>query len=135
MSETTDDYTYEKNRKFLVLLLAVSFVMSFGLPLISIVGKDLSLKYNPTVINGILTATAILFGFATNEIRQIKRYFVRLFILIPMMACLMLEVEFYLNDTLAGVNPTILTLYLSTAVFLLSLFIVVLATMIRELGL
>jgi peptidoglycan/LPS O-acetylase OafA/YrhL len=134
MSETEDELAYERARKYLLYLLVGMFVVSFLLPLYNIAGKDLSLHYNPTVVNGILTATAILYGFAANEIRRFEKPTMKLLVLLLMMVSLMVEVLVYFNDTLKGENPTILTLYLSMAVFLLSILMVVFSIIAKQLG-
>jgi hypothetical protein len=135
MSETIGDSTHKKVMKPLSLMIVGAFLLAFTVPisLIAINGKNLSLTYSPTVINGILTATAILFGFAANEIRQFKDYSVKLLMLVPMLIALALAVQWYFSDTVSGENPTIATLYLSTAVFNLSMYMVVVATIYKSL--
>lgn len=87
-------------------LLALFFVgaLAISLGLVSAIvlsypDIDLNSEIDPTVINGFLTGFAIIFGFASSEIREIRaRIVVRFFLAIPLMFCFIIGVAKYAGD-------------------------------------
>jgi len=64
---------------------------------------NLQNEVNPTIINGILTATAIVFGFVTFQFREMKSSNVEKLVLsFPPLFFLMATLEFYFIQTIVG---------------------------------
>jgi hypothetical protein len=81
-----------KNYVMLVLFLAlVTLAMSFLLPISTFISYrgDLNKEINPTIINGILTVTAIVFAFVVFELREIESSLsAKLFLSFPLLGFL-----------------------------------------------
>ncbi len=60
-------------------------------------------EVNPTIVNGILTATAIVFGFVAFELREIKSSIIEKFVLsLPLLFYLMITLEWYFIAATVG---------------------------------
>jgi hypothetical protein len=97
----------------IVLVIIVVFLLSIFLPLSTFIelNGNLGNEVNPTVVNGILTATSIVFGFVALELREIKSSTIERFLLsLPMLAYMMVTLEFYFIAVIVGKTTTGLVL-------------------------
>jgi hypothetical protein len=80
-----------------------------------------SAKFEPSTVNGILTGTAIVFGFVSFEIREIKgRLANKLGVAVPPIFFLYATILLYFGDALEG-GVSVLTVYVATASFLFNI--------------
>lgn len=74
LSEKIDSFLTRNYRILVALLilgiLLISVFLSYSVLILN--GGDLNNEINPSIVNGILTATSIIFGFVVFEIREIK---------------------------------------------------------------
>lgn len=99
--------------KLIVLLIVVVFLISIFLPFLTYLQcKSATVnEINPAIINGILTATAIVFGFVAFELREIKASAVEKCLLSgPLLLFLMFTLETYFIATIRGEINTVLAL-------------------------
>ncbi len=85
---------------------------------------DFSATVNPTIVNGILTANAVVFGFFTFEAREIEKNSIKRFLLIlAPLSLLMFSVHGYFVDALTLDQPTVWTmLWITTSFFYIILY-------------
>lgn len=116
-----------QNRGFeiiVVVFLIVIILFSVLIPLFALfyLNADFKTEVNSTVINGILTSTAIIFGFVTFELRDIQISIKKKFSLtLPLLIFLMTTVVIYYVDILRYGNTTNLTLVVAVSNFLFNL--------------
>jgi len=100
-----DAFLLRNYRILIVFFILGIFLMSILFPwsaFISLNG-NLQNEVNPTIINGILTATAIIFGFVTLQFREIKSSNLERFLLsLPLLLFLMVTLEFYFIEATIG---------------------------------
>jgi magnesium-transporting ATPase (P-type) len=109
--------------KSIVLALIVVFLLSIFLPYLNFIQSNASFTnpVEPTTVNGILTATAIVFSFLAFELREVKASILERFLLsLPLLLFLMVTVEFYFLGVINGkVNMS--TFLVATSNFLFNI--------------
>lgn len=103
--ERANAFLMRNYRILTVFLILVIFLMSVLLPYSTFIqiNGDLTKEVNPTIINGILTATAIVFGFVAFEFREIKSGIIEKFLLsLPLLVYLMITLEWYFIGAIIG---------------------------------
>jgi hypothetical protein len=111
--ERADVFLLRNYRVLTIFLILTIFLMSILLPFGTYVSfkADSVNEINPTIVNGILTATAIVFGFVTFELHEIKASAIeRLLLSLPLLLFLMCTLEAYFMATISGRINTGLTL-------------------------
>lgn len=78
--------------------------MSITLPVLTFLPFNVYIgnEVNPTVVNGILTVTAIIFAFITFELREIKSYNEKILLSFPLLLFLMVTLEYVFTGAIAG---------------------------------
>lgn len=112
-------------RIILILFIFLAFFLAIIIPSVDIRGSkiDLGSEANATMVNGILTASAIVFGFVAFEIREIKAGYIEKIVLVsPMLLFLMATVRSYFDDAMLVGYATKMTMLLATSDFLFNLF-------------
>lgn len=75
-------------------------------------------EVDATIVNGILTSDAIIFGFVTFELRKIGKTMVGKFLLsIPLLLFLAWTVDSYFMDAISLGYPTVNTVIVATITF------------------
>jgi len=108
-----DVFLFRHHRILLVLVITIVAALSIYLPLYTFnqYRGDLRSEVNPTVVNGILTATAIVFGFVAFELREIKSSSLERFLLsLPLLLYMMTTLEYYFIEAVVGKITTELVL-------------------------
>jgi hypothetical protein len=113
--------TYQKNRPILVLyaIFIVIFIVSWLSLAIDLqingfvtTSENINKEVSSTFINGILTVTAIIFGFISIEIRHyFKNLFSILLVIFPMVFALILMSTMYFTSTILKGYPTVETAF------------------------
>jgi hypothetical protein len=99
---------------FILVLVFTFFSLAFFLPIegFSTTFENINKEVSSTFINGILTVTAIIFGFLSIEIRNyFKNLKSILLIIFPIFFALMFMVTMYFNDTIISGYPTVTTAF------------------------
>jgi hypothetical protein len=95
--------------------------MSILLPLVTYINfkADSVNEVSPTVVNGILTVTAIVFGFIAFEVREIKASILERFLLsFPLLLFLMVTLEAYFIAVVSGkINTGLVLIVTSNCLF------------------
>lgn len=100
-----DAFLLRNYRILITFLILGIFLMSILLPLSIFIAENGNLQneVNPTIINGILTATAIVFGFVTLQFREMKSSNAEKILLsLPLLFFLMITLEWYFLETITG---------------------------------
>jgi hypothetical protein len=106
----------KKTKLQIILFLLFIGVLAISLGLIGAVvlsypNIDLNGEIDPAVINGLLTGFAIIFGFASSEINEIRAETVeRFFLATPSMVFFIFAVAKYIGDIFANGYPNYWTL-------------------------
>ncbi|MGA3110579.1 MAG: hypothetical protein ABSE15_00920 [Candidatus Bathyarchaeia archaeon] len=103
--ERADIYLLRNYRKVVLFLIVVVFLLSIVLPFLpfSYYKGNLQSDVNPTIINGILTVTAIVFGFVAFELRDLKSSVFGKFLLsLPLLFFLIVTLEFIFIGATTG---------------------------------
>jgi magnesium-transporting ATPase (P-type) len=113
LTERANNFMLRNYRILILIVILVVFLMSILLPAWTFIQekRDLTKEVNPTIINGILTATAIVFGFVAFELRDIKSGIIEKFLLSsPLLLFLMITLEWYFIQAIVGNITAILAL-------------------------
>ncbi len=112
---------YQKNKNILVLyavfialFIVIWLTLAIDLQIMgfSTTSDNLNREVSSTFINGILTVTAIVFGFMSIEIRNyFKNLFSILLVIFPMLFALMGMSTMYFTDTILEGFPTVRTAF------------------------
>jgi len=116
-----------------VFVILITFLTSILLPVVTFFHwkGDLTKEVDPTIINGVLTATAIVFGFVAFELREIKSGILEKYLLsFPLLLFLMATLEFYFRGAILGKITTELVLE-ATANCLFNILYVIPLTMVK----
>jgi hypothetical protein len=103
-----------------VVLSVLLLLISFGLPVYGISSDKINSKLtvDASIVNGILTATAIVFAFVAYELREnISNKYERLLLIALPIALLMFTVRLYVVDAIELGNPSTLTLNFAASTF------------------
>lgn len=110
--------------KKVIIYVLIAYGFSITLPFVTLfaLNPELGMEVNPTVINGILTATAIVFGFVTFELREIKTSMAEKLILsMPLLFFIMLTTNLIFYGIVLG-KMTVLTATVATSNFFFNIF-------------
>ena len=100
-------------RKHVIIFVLIDFVVSFSFPFLVLFAfnGNIGREVEPTIINGILTATAIVFGFVTFELREIKTSVEEKFILsLPLLFFMMITLLSILSGVILGMMSIVIAL-------------------------
>ena len=103
--ERTNTFLLKYYRILVVILIFLMFLMSISLPIVPFVfyGGELGREINPTIVNGILTVTAIIFGFVAFELREIQSSGMEKFLLsFPLLLFLLVTLEVVFVGAITG---------------------------------
>ncbi|MGD0070285.1 MAG: hypothetical protein ABSB71_01835 [Candidatus Bathyarchaeia archaeon] len=121
-------------QKHVIIFVLIDFVVSFSLPflMLFLFNGNLGKEVDPTIINGILTATAIVFGFVTFELREIKSSMEEKFILsLPLLFFMMITLLSILSGVILGVMTVVIALE-ATANCLFNIFYIFPVMVVKE---
>jgi hypothetical protein len=92
-------------------------------------------EVNPTMVNGIITADAIIFGFVTLHTRRLGRtLFMEFLLTLPLLVLLAATVNNYFIDAISLGYPTVNTMIWATVTFFYNIFYyVLLSFLVRNL--
>jgi hypothetical protein len=116
-----------------LLVIAIAF-LSILLPFYTITYNNAKLtdEGNPTIVNGILTVTAIVFGFVVFEWRGIRASTIEKSVLVlPLLLFLMLTLEAYFTSDVVG-KTTKYTSLLATANCLFNILYLAPISIVKE---
>ena len=112
---------YQKNKPILVLYAIFTALIIFSWFFLAIdlqingfvtTSENINEEVSSTFINGILTVTAIIFGFISIEIRNyFKNLFSILLVIFPMLFALILMSTMYFTSTILKGYPTVETAF------------------------
>jgi hypothetical protein len=121
LRERADVFLSRNYRILIVFVILVVFLMSILLPLLTYINfkADSVNEVNPSIVNGILTVTAIVFGFIVFELREIKASMLERFLLsFPLLLFLMVTVEAYFIAVISGkINTGLVLIVTSNCLF------------------
>jgi hypothetical protein len=103
--ERADIFLLRNYRVLIIFVILAILLMSILFPVWTYVHfkADSVNEINPTIVNGILTATAIVFGFVAFELHEIKASAIERFLLsLPLLLFLMVTLEAYFMATISG---------------------------------
>jgi hypothetical protein len=115
------------NLKSLVVGITVGLsvvLISIAIPFVGLGGQhvDFNEEVNATMINGILTGTALIFGFVTFFLRRVGRtFFKKLALILPLIVSFAWTVEIYFIDSIKYGYATKNTMFAATANFFLNI--------------
>jgi|GEM_PF-3190849 hypothetical protein len=134
----SEDVGRNSDTTFIVFMIVLSFAISIGITgLISLnYGfQNLNAPIDASIVNGMLTATAIVFAFVTFEAREIEPYRVKFLLLMLPVIFLMTTGGYYFSqvmDPSIG-HPTKLVLVVAMANFYFNILCSINAIMIENL--
>lgn len=103
--ERTNTFLLKNYRILVVIWIFLMFLMSISLPIVPFVfyGGEFGKEINPTIVNGILTVTAIVFGFVAFELREIPSSVMEKFLLsLPLLLFLLTTLEVVFIGAIVG---------------------------------
>ena len=103
--ERANAYIFRHYRMLVVIAIIIVFAMSILLPYSTFISYkgNFEGEANPTVVNGLLTATAIVFSFVAFELRDIKASRLERFLLsFPLLAYMMVTLDYYFVAIIVG---------------------------------
>jgi predicted benzoate:H+ symporter BenE len=119
---------------YVTVYIAVILVIAILLAYTGVFGYniDYQTKIESTIVNGVLTGTAIVFGFVTFEIREIKTtILLKFFLAFPLLIFLSVTVLNYFNDSMRNGYITKFTMTIATVNFLFNIFYCVLVVSLK----
>jgi len=124
-----------RNYRILVIFLIFGiFLMSILLPISTFIycNGDLYRETNPSIVNGILTATAIIFGFVVFELREIRSSVIEKFLLsFPLLLFLMITLECIFIGAITGKVTSVFAL-VATANCLFNILYTIPVTIVKQ---
>jgi hypothetical protein len=105
LKERSDIFLLRYYQILIGIVILVIFLLSVLLPVSTFIQfkGDLMIEVNPTIVNGILTTTAIVFGFIAFELRDIKSGIIEKFLLsVPLLVYMMYTLEWYFIGAIVG---------------------------------
>jgi ABC-type transport system involved in cytochrome c biogenesis permease subunit len=124
MKSTQDSPLSRAHLRFLLINVILALFITVMLLLPYIIGHsyNLSEQVDGALVNGVLTATAITFGFLNLEITEIKVFHLKYLLVLILLMFLMTTVLFYFNDCFEYGRASKLTMLVATANFLFNIF-------------
>ena len=127
LKERVDAFLLRNYPISIAVVVLVVFLMSILLPVSTLIqyNANLNSEIEPAIINGILTATAIVFGFVAYELREVKASTTgKVLLALPLLFFLMLTLEFYFISAIVG-KVTVFQVVAATSNFLFNIFYIV----------